>query len=241
MRIPALVASLVLALPVLFGLTGCEQVFQQHSDSQRELADAALKEKNYPEAVRLYESCLDGTPRSAEAHYQLGSIYDTQLDQPLNAVHHFQRYLELTPEGSKAKDVSSFIKEDHLKLITRFGNGAVMPQQEAVRLKNDNLALRKQVMELRTELEAASRARASLIKSMAAAGGKGLKGLKQEQLQKELIPGVRTYTIEPGDTLASIARKFYKSPGRWKDIQDANFSGMEGTAKLKPGMVLMVP
>ena len=48
--------------------------------------------------------------------------------------------------------------------------------------------------------------------------------------------------MQPGDTLASISRKFYKNnSARWKDIQDANFNALEGTAKLKPGMVLMIP
>ena len=66
--------------------------------------------------------------------------------------------------------------------------------------------------------------------------------ISPEQTQKPLLPGVRTYTVGPGDTFASIARKFYKNnAARWKDIQDTNFGTVEGTAKIKPGMVLMIP
>lgn len=224
---------------LMLGMTGCERLFQQHAERHRVLAEDAVKEKDYAEAVRLYEASLDGTPRSAEVHYQLAVIYDTFFDQPLSAVHHYQRYIELAPDGPRAKEAANFIKEDHLKLITRYGHGALMPQQEAVRLKNDNLALRKQISQLREELEEANKARIALMKSVQPSGGKGRKGF--EPIKKELIPGVRTYTVASGDTLASISRKFYKTPNKWKDIQDANFMGVEGTAKLKPGMVLMIP
>lgn len=216
-------------------LGACEPLMRHRLDRLREQADVEMKEGDYEEAVLFYEAALDGTPESAELHYQLGFIYDNYLHQPMSAVHHFQRYLALKPEGARVKEVEGFIKEDHLKLITRFGNGAVMPQKEGARLKNDNLELRKQVMELRNELEAASKGRAALLKSL------GSKAPRQEQVQKELIPGVRTYTVQSGDTLASIARRFYKSPARWRDIQDANFNTLEGTAKLKPGMELMIP
>ena len=47
--------------------------------------------------------------------------------------------------------------------------------------------------------------------------------------------------MQSGDTLAKIARKFYKSPARARDIQDANFNALEGTVKIKPGMVLIIP
>ena len=225
---------------ILLGMTGCEQLFQQHADRHRARAEAAMKDKDYAEAVRQYEASLDGTPRTAEVHYQLGMLYDQHLDQPLSAVHHYQRYLELAPDGPRAREAANFIKEDHLAMMTRYGFGALMPQQEGVRLKNENQALRLQISKLREELEEANKARLALMKSMNAGSSRG--GRKgTEPIKRELIPGVRTYTVEPRDTLASISRKFYKTPNRWKEIQDANFIGAEGTVKLKPGMVLMIP
>jgi nucleoid-associated protein YgaU len=47
--------------------------------------------------------------------------------------------------------------------------------------------------------------------------------------------------VEPGDTLRSISKLFYKTPGRWQEIQDANFGPMDGTVKLKIGMNLVIP
>jgi len=228
----------MLAVFSLFSLSGCEQLYRQRAEQQRSAAELKLADEEFEAAVALYEASLDGTPESAAIHYKLGLLYDGKLAQPMSAVHHFQRYLVLAPEGPHAKDVKGMIEEDQLKLITQYGHGATIPQQEAVRLKNDNFALRKQVLELRGELEASSRARAQMLKSL----GKGASAaFRQEQVQKELVPGVQTYTVQKGDTLASISRKFYNNPGRWKRIQDANFNAMEGTAKLKVGMVLMIP
>ncbi len=225
---------LVALAAVAFLFSGCDQIYRQHHEQLRDAAESRAAAKEYKEAVALYEASLDETPESALIHYKLGLLYDGKLGQPVSAVHHFQRYLDLAPEGSHAKDVRNMIAEDNLKLLTRYGNGATIPQHEAVRLKNDNLALRKQVLELRTELEAAAEARAQILKSLG-------RSTAPEQTQKDLVPGVRTYTVQRGDTLASISRKFYKSPAHWKRIQDANFNIMRGAATLKTGMVLMIP
>ena len=72
-------------LAALF-LTGCEK-----QDSVREsvdLGDKRTKLGAYKEAVRAYESALDGTPKTAEIHYKLGVLYDDKLKNPLAAIHH---------------------------------------------------------------------------------------------------------------------------------------------------------
>ena len=52
---------------------------------------------------------------------------------------------------------------------------------------------------------------------------------------------VRTYQVQSGDTLAGIARKFYKNMGQWQKIAEANKGTLSDPAKLKPGMVLVIP
>jgi len=234
-RLPALVALCCAALL----LSGCDQAFQNNFERRFAEAEKKAAEQDYPAAVLLYEAALDGTPKSAEAHYKLGLIYDDQLQMPVSALHHFQRYVDLAPAGEHAKETQKFIQADQLKLGAALGSGASVSQEEAKRVKNDNLALRKKVLQLQTDLENANKARAALLKAV---GKSAPAGFKQEQIQKPLVPGVATYTVQSGDTLASIARKSYKNnSARWKNIQDANFEPMEGTAKLQPGMVLMIP
>jgi len=231
-----------LALCAALLLTGCDQAFQ--NTSERRLAEAEKKdaEADYPAAVLLYEAALDGTPKTAEAHYKLGLLYDDKIAMPVSALHHFQRYVELAPDGEHAKETQKFIQADQLKLAAALGSGATVSQEEAKRVKNDNLLLRKKVLQLQTELEAGHKSYTALLKAAGGKNGSAAAFIKQEQIQKPIIPGVQTYTVQSGDTLASISRKFYKNnSARWKDIQDANFNALEGTAKLQPGMVLMIP
>ncbi|MEI8233771.1 MAG: LysM peptidoglycan-binding domain-containing protein [Verrucomicrobiota bacterium] len=235
-RFPA--PGVLIALAALLTLAGCDQAFQNSAERNFAQAEKKFGQQEYTEAVMLYEASLDGTPKTAEVHFKLGLMYDDQLQNSIGAIHHFQRYLELAPGGSHAKDAQRFLKEDQLKLTAQLGNGASVSQEEAKRIKNANLELQKKIIQLKDDLEAANKARAAAYKALGSKGGPG----KPEQIQKPLVDGVRTYTVGPGDTLASIARKFYNNnSARWKDIQDANFDPMEGTAKLKPGMVLMVP
>jgi len=229
-------SSVILVIFAASALSGCDQAFQNVTERNLALADKKYAQQEYREAVPLYEAALDGTPKTAEVHYKLGLIYEDQIKVPVSAIHHFQRYLELVPKAAHAKEAQKFLKEDMLKLSAMLGSGATVSQEEAKRIKNTNLDLQKKIIELKDELEAANKAKAAAYK---AAGGKP--GGKQEQTQKPLVPGVRTYTVGPGDTLATIARKFYKNSAQWKKVQDANFGTMEGTAKIKPGMVLMVP
>lgn len=234
---PSLIPPL-LALAALLPLAGCDRAFQDPSERSLALADKKFAEQAYPESVLLYEASVDGTLKTAEVHFKLGLIYDEQIKEPISAIHHFQRYLAIAPQGQHAKDAEKFVKEDQLKLAAALGKGATVSQEDAKRLKNANLEMQNKILQLKADLEESNKARAAAYKAMGS-----IKGLKPEQmqLQKPLIEGVRTYTVGPGDTLASIARKFYKNNARWKTIQDANFGPMEGTAKLKPGMVLMVP
>ena len=209
----------------LLALSGCDEAFQNNSARARETAEKKFSEGDFSAALGFYEASLDGTAKSADIHYRMALIYDDKLKQPVSAIHHFQRYLDLAPKGSHAKDARNFIKEDELKLVGSLTNGAMLTQEDAARLKNDNLALRKQL----TELRAMPRY----------SGQKG--GTAGDATQKPIPPGARTYVVEPGDTLASISRKFYKNTGNWKDIEDANFNSLGGKVKLKPGMTLIIP
>jgi tetratricopeptide (TPR) repeat protein len=211
---------------MLLMLAGCERFFQDHSKSALDSGDKKYAEGDYQGAVQYYEDALDGTPATAEIHYKLALLFDDKLKNPLAAMYHFQRYIDLKPSGSHAKEAGGFMKEDEMKLVTTFSHGALMSQEDAVRLKNDNLALRKQL----TELRAAPKAPPSNPGNAESTGA-----------QDPVPSGARTYEVQVGDTLASISRKFYKNSARWKDIQTANNNKLKGTVKLKPGMTLVIP
>ncbi len=212
---------------VLVSLAGCSRMFEDHSRQALEAAEQKYTEGDYQGAVDRYEEALDGTPASAEVHFKLALLFDDKLKNPLGAMYHFQRYLDLQPNGPHAREAASSMKDDEIKLAATLSHGALMSQKDAADLKNANLELRKQIEELRASRSSASREAASQ-----SGGGKS----------GDVAPaGSTTYVVLTGDTLASISRKFYKTSTRWKDIQEANASKLKGPSKLKPGMILIIP
>ena len=206
---------------------GCEKLFQKDSDRTLDAGDKKAAAGDMRMAIKYYEAALDGTARTAEVHYKLAMIYDDKLNEPINALHHFDRYLGLAPDGAHVKEARSHQKEVSLRLAESLKGGAFITQAEAVRINRENLDLRMQLVKLRAQKAAP-----------AAAQGTGAKG---EMVQKPIPPGARTYIVQKGDTLGSIAAKFYKNKARWPQIRDANFQGAKGTPPIKAGQELVIP
>jgi tetratricopeptide (TPR) repeat protein len=213
----------LLILCSLGGLTNCNRMITPRQTQLTKDADAKAAESSYADAINLYEAALDGSASSAEVHYKLALIYDDKMNDPLNALHHFKRFLTLEPSGKRAQEVKGFMKRDELTLLTNLTGDSMVPRSELVRLTNENLSLRKQIGERWAEQKAASR-------------GKRLPNEKIAGTGKE-----RSYTVQPGDTLASISRKFYKSSVRWQRILDANSNILSKPSDLKPGQMLVIP
>jgi len=209
-----------LTLGLALASASCDRMITPRSAQIIKDAENKAADGNYLRAIALYESALDDSPRAADVHYRLALLYDDKMHDPLHALHHFKRYLTLAPSGPHATEVKNFMKKSELELGTSLSGDAVVSRAEAARLKNENLALHKEVEDLR----------AHRTPEKAAADP-----------NKKPGAGPRTYVVREGDTLASIARKFYKSSGRWKKIRDANKNVLDDPAKLKPGTTLTIP
>jgi len=220
---------------VLAGLafSGCDQLARQQKERAMDRADQAVKDSDYKTAETAYEDAIDGTPETAEAHYRLALIEDDKLKNTVAAIYHYQRYLDLQPNGSHAKDATRFVKELQFRLINELSKGAMMTQQDAARLKNENLKLVQQISDLRAQVTDLRNQRNTAMKNATTP-------ITPPDLKK-LPPGTRSYTVQTGDTLASIARRFYKSSARWKDILDANYFSLQGKTSLKVGQTLIIP
>lgn len=221
------IAVLVIFAGSTLCLPACNRIGDGRFNSALAEAEKRLSGDDFEGAIRVYESSLDGTARTAEAHYRLGHVYADRLKEPLGALYHFTRYVAIAPDGPYAKEAKSFQKEGELLVLTQLSKGAPLTQEEAARMKNENLKLRKTLEELR------------LVKTPAPGGSVAAKG--GDLSQKPIPPGARTHKVAAGETLASIAVKYYKNKSRWKDIQEANFYSAEAAKKLKLGQELVIP
>ena len=212
-----------LSIFVLCGLAGCDRVGNSRYSQLMQDAENKSAQGDFERAVNLYEAALDDSPRGAEVHYKMALLYDDKLNDPVSALHHFKRYLALSPNGPHAKDVKESIKRDEIAALTALSGDSVITRAEAARLRNENLTLHKQVEERvasRTVFEK------SQINDDKKAGSK---------------KAGQTYVVQSGDTLFSISRKFYKSPKRWKAILEANKKNIRDPKDLTVGQTLIIP
>ena len=215
--------------------TGCGRMTRPRGAQLVKEAETKAAEGDYIHAVGLYEAALDGSVQSADVHYELALLYDDKMNDALHALHHFKRYLTLAPNGSHAADAKNFMKRDEITLMTSLSGDSVVTRAEVSRLKNENLSLRKEIED-----------RWVANRSAAAASGKpappeARAEVKSASSEKKSARHARTYVVQPGDTLASISRKFYKTSARWKKIRDANEKSVDDPEKLKVGQSLAIP
>lgn len=230
----AALAFLLLLLP-----TGCDQVslpsFSSHAKPQA-LAEHAVNAGDFPAAVRLYESMLDGTDATAEVHYRLALIYDKNLSDPVSALHHFRRYQRMSAGTSGAIDVETFLERLERDVAQKLGEGGLVTRGEAIRLRNENNALREQLSALRGQKVRPATAVAPPVDRQ------GYSKVPQTKAAEAVVgQETRTYVVQRGDTLAAISRKFFNTSERWKDIADANQNQLQGGTNIREGQVLIIP
>jgi len=229
LRRPAVVACALLPIFFIFGLLcGCDRLGASRHAQLVEDADSKSAQGDFERAINLYEAALDDSEsvRSAEIHYKLALLYDDKLNDPISALHHFKRYLALSPDGPHANEVKKSMKHDEIAALTALSGDSVIPRSEAAQLRNENLNLRKE-LEART-----GPSRSGPEKSQAnEASSRKIASKKAD----------RTYVVQSGDTLFSISRKFYRSPKRWKEILNANEKTIHDPKKLTVGQTLVIP
>jgi nucleoid-associated protein YgaU len=52
---------------------------------------------------------------------------------------------------------------------------------------------------------------------------------------------VRTYVVQPGDTLYRISEKCYNDPNQWKKIREANSTRIGVDDRVRAGQILIIP
>ena len=64
-----------------------------------------------------------------------------------------------------------------------------------------------------------------------------------EPVEDEVLApvGGQVYTVQKGDTLYALARRFYSDQARWRDIWEANKTRLPDPDQLQIGMKLIIP
>jgi nucleoid-associated protein YgaU len=209
--------------------SGCEKKVDTQKE-RIELGERRAKLGEFKAAISAYEAALDGSPKTAEVHYRIALLYDDKLKDYLDAVHHYDRYLEFAPSGPHVADAKAALKECLKHFQSKVSNEGFMPQSEAARMRRDmELAVRDN-----DNLKAILDEHKINYKST-------FRKQVEEPPKGTLPPGTREYKVKRGDTLASIARVFYKNAALAGHIKDANQNQLNGKDFIKEGQILIIP
>jgi tetratricopeptide (TPR) repeat protein len=156
-------------------------------------------------AVMEFEKALETNPRSAAAHFELGWLYDTKINDYAAAIYHYERYLQLQPNGLRAQSIDV---HERIRGCKRELAGAEFPlpnnqnlQREVDKLTAENLALHQQLDALHGQQSAAppesSQSRVAFPS--------GPLATVTANARPEPHTRARTYTVRQRDTISSIA------------------------------------
>ena len=218
--------------------------------------------------TRVITSRKDGAP---ESHLELGLLYETEVKDPIAAIYHFRRYLELKPNAPQADLVRGRIDG-----ATRdFARTLPAQPLENQTLRNDLLDVVDQLQRENTRLKdevATLRGNRSTSRGTVADLSVGTERTVRPQLQtpannpvsrspisaaseravsRPQLPAAtstmttaeptRVHTVVKGDTLYGLSRRYYQGSNRAKDIFAANRSKMKSQNDLQVGMRLVIP
>lgn len=204
-------------------------------------ARARRRMQDFDGAIALYNRALERYPRLARAHLEVGSLYATEKKDYVRAVYHLQRYLELRPDTQKRKLIQDWIRRAELALAAEIKTRSSGVPVELSRLREENRRLTQRVKALSARIE-------QLRRGAAVESSSGEREAVASEV-KELppprptpaYPEVKVYRVQRGDTLSSIAARFYGDRSKWRRIYEANRNVLDSPESLRVGQRLVVP
>ena len=169
-----------------------------------------------------YRKALLANPNLANAHFELGLLYDDKLGDPIAAIYHYRCFLELQPDTDKRPLVEDFIQRAKTSLAAKLPQPSSTDAGELARLQNENAALKARMAELE---------KAGPAPAVAPVGS----GADVE------TPKAKMHVVQKGDTLQALALRYYGSRSAWEKIYQANRASLPSQDQLKVGQELVIP
>jgi tetratricopeptide (TPR) repeat protein len=175
-----------------------------------------VSSQDFKGAAAEFEKALETNPDSAAAHFELGWLYDTKLNDYAAAIYHYERHLQLQPQSERAALVKDRIRGCKQELAN---SEFPLPQsrnlqKEVDRLNAENLMLKQQLDALKNQLTAATaaaaQARVETVRYAATV---------PEVSQSETSPPPaaprerpRVHVVKAHETISSIAAEYGMRP-----------------------------
>lgn len=263
-------AFIAAAFAVLYILAagGCDfgksEVVKETSETHFVRGQDELRRGNVKEAMSAFLKVVEKRKDAPESHFELGRIYLDNMNDPIQAIYHFRKFLELKPNSQVSPMVRQMIETAQKKFAASLPESPFENNVRRLELEELLQKVQKENLELKQRLDAAATTidslKASQKVSVASArssresasaehrqssvrNGGGAQPTAQAQQQAVAVrrDTPSSYTVMPGDTLSNVSRKVYGTKNRWREIFNANRDRMATPESLKPGQVLRIP
>lgn len=251
------------ALPVFFlalvpgaVITGCIpgeaiEAISETDERNYQRGKQLLREGRQQEALSAFLSVIEKRRGEApDSHLEAGELFRTHIQDPISAIYHYRKYLELSSGTSQADYVRQLIEtamKDFARTLPAHPLGVDPGRPDLLetveRLKRENVELKRELASLRQERDrfAAEAERVRTTASAAAAPAPAPRAAESPRERERANPRVRRYTVQSGDTLTRISTEVYGTMHRWRDIYEANRDILPNENSLRIGMVLEIP
>jgi len=184
-----------------------------------------------------------------ESHLDVGKIYLDHIHDPIAAIYHFRKYLELRPNSPQSPVVRELINTAKKEFARTLPGQPLDDHYERVDLLDLVERLQIENESMKAELDAI-RAQPLLTE-----GNGSPTPTARSDIQTSPAPITRTtpptsqttsgatrrHVVTKGETLYSISKRYYGSGNNWRQIYLANRSIMTSETDLKIGTRLVIP
>jgi tetratricopeptide (TPR) repeat protein len=163
-----------------------------------------IERQDFKGAVSAFEQALQADPGMIEAHFDLATVFDSELEAPAKALYHYVRVLELNPAFHGADLISNHLAAVKIKIAQDSLPGIPSPllEKEIDRLQGELDALRNEhqrVLAMNSELN-------RQLASLRPTPGGGFVSPPEGALPEPHSPRLRTVPVESprSTTLADV-------------------------------------
>ena len=247
------ISRFILICIFFLGYSGCTpsgvDVVGETDEKQYQLGQDYKSQGREENALDAFLRVIDARRDAPESHLEAGYIYLRTMEDPIRAIYHFDRYLQFKPQSPQSAQVRQLIetaqKEFARQLPAEPFEGELdridlMDLVKTLKLENDDLKRElmgaiARVDQLENVLGKARRA----TPAQSVNSTNTLSPISESSPNPSSVP--RTYTVQSGDTLSAISKRFYGTSSRYIDIFQANRDRLSSEGALRVGQVIRIP
>ena len=227
-------------------------------EKQYQLAKDYQGQGRVDEALSAFLRVIEVRRDAPESHFEAGYIYLTKMKDPVIAIYHFRRYMQLKPESKQTAQVQQLIETAKKEFARQLPAHPYEGQLDRLDLLELMQGLKRENESLKRDWVAAQKRLGQLEGLVSGARRSSTTSQVREPERRQPLPTVtslpsaateppprpdapRSYTVQSGDTLSRISSKVYGTPSRWIDIYQANRDRLSSENALRVGQELRIP